>query len=102
MISSKVSKLLSKALHNPHHIANAPAVPDHLLKPQELPLQGLLPMAPPSLGKAGTNPVLTASVAGPVIQHVLTPLLSTSQTTSTATTEYTMHNFLAWQHVDCP
>ena len=37
-ILSNVSKLLSKALHDPYHIANAPAVPDHHLKPQELPL----------------------------------------------------------------
>ena len=47
MISSNVSKLLSKALHDLCCITNAPAVPDHHLKPQELPLQGLLPVAPP-------------------------------------------------------
>jgi hypothetical protein len=49
IISSNVSKLLLKALHDPHHISNTPAVPDHYLKPQEPPLRGLLPMAP-SLG----------------------------------------------------
>jgi len=56
-ISSKVSKLLSKALHDPRRIAGAPRpiVPDRQLKPQELPLQGLLPAAPP-LG----NPTSTA------------------------------------------
>ena len=105
-ISSSVSKLLSKALRDPHRIANAPAVPDRLLKPQELPLQGLLRVAPPLENPtsatlresqasphvmAGMNPVLTVSVAGPMMQHhVLTPPPSTPQTTS---------DFLARQRV---
>jgi hypothetical protein len=114
-ISSNVSKLLSKALHDPRRIANAPAVPDHQLKPQELPLRGLLPVKPPlgnptsttlqepqvsSHAKAGINPALTASVTGPVIQRVLTPL-STSQMTSTVitTTDRTTLDFLARQRV---
>ena len=65
--------------------------PDCHLKPQELPPRGLLPVTPP-LGnltsttlresqvsphaRAGINPVLTASVTGPVIQHVLTPTVN--------------------------
>ena len=59
-------------------MANAPAVLDHCLKPQELPLWGLLPMAPPLENPtsitlqesqvtlhamAGINPALTASVS---------------------------------------
>jgi|SRR6266446_7724685 len=43
-ISSKFSKFLLKALHDPCRITNTPAVPDCQLKPQELPLKGLLPM----------------------------------------------------------
>ncbi len=88
-ISSKVSKFLSKALHDPRRITNAPAVPDHWLKPQELPLKGLLPMPlllenPTSTTlqasqsphvMANTNLALTASAPGPVNEHVLAPPL---------------------------
>jgi hypothetical protein len=122
-ISSNVSKLLSKALHDPRHIANAPTVPDHHLKPQELPRRGLLPVtpllgnptsttpslqdsrdSPPAHAEVGTpiNPALIASVTGlgPVIQHVLTPL-SSQMTSSTAVTptDRTTLDFLARQRV---
>ena len=86
-ILSKVSKFLSKALHDPYHITDAPAVPDHHLKPPELPPKGLLPMPLPlknfistalqglwsSYARANTNPALTASAPGPVTQHILIP-----------------------------
>ena len=115
-ISSKVSKFLSKALHDPRHITDAPAVPDHCLKPPELPPKGLLPMPlalenPTSTAlqgsrsphvRANTNPVLTTLAPGPVTQHILTPPLPTSQTTSmaqSATTDHNMLDFLAQQHV---
>ena len=114
-ISSKVSKLLSKALHDPRRITNAPAVPDCRLKPQELPLQGLLPVAlppenptlknltelqlPHARADVDTNPApaLTMSSAGPAI----TPPLPTPQTTSAqrTTTEHNRLDFLARQRV---
>ena len=118
-ISSKVSKLLSKALHDPRRITNAPAVPDCQLKPQELPLQGLLPVALPGPSKnptstilqelqspharADSNLALTVSSAGPkpAIQQVFTPPLPTSQTTSaqSATADHNALDFLARQRV---
>ena len=126
-ISSKVSKLLSKALHDPHRIANAPSVPNRQLKPQALPSQGLLPItglpsenstpAPPltalqeseilPYASANTNSALittsNSSAAGPAIQHVLTPgpVPRTSQMLSTASTtaDRAALNLLAHQRV---
>jgi len=120
-ISSKVSKLLSKALHDPRLIASAPAAPDHQLKPQELPRQGLLPTEPPTLGNFASSTIqqlqvlpqtradmdleMTASSASPVVQHTLTPPLpassGSSQMTSTtvSTMDHSTLDFLARQRV---
>lgn len=75
-ISSNVSKLLLKALHDPCRIANAPAVPDHHLKPQEPPLRGLLPMAPP-LGNP-TSTTLQESQVSPHATAEINPALTAS------------------------